>query len=419
MTPFEEKVYPLILKLRFKVTYARAGMVSSMPLLRRIFTLERNVLVLSITVLLVLIPLNAWFVVLPLYLEELGATTIDIGISYALLNIAWYALQFLGGLLADRYGRKMLIVLPTFTFVACYLAAGFARMWSIVALAIVMSNAISGLQGPSFVSMIAESVAERHRGMAFATFGFFVNLGLAAGPLIGAALIPIYGYRPLFYITGAICGFCGIARLILLHEPVQKASEEKARVIFPTIGKNLMWFLAGCSLFAMVSGLIMPLTALYAEKRLGLSFVEVELMFFAAQFAMCLSSVPCGKLIERVGSKYCLMATFLGVCSITIAWAYSPFPWVAIVMMAVSYIFYALYYVAYDSLISSLTVPQTRGATLGIAAIMIGSFTGIGSAIGSYLWESYDPALPFLVTGILGLPLAVLLSKIEALNQID
>ena len=372
---------------------------------------------LSITVFLILIPYSSWYVVLPLYLEELGATLIDIGLSYALLNVAWYTLQFPGGLLADRHGRKMLIVLPTFTFIVCYVGAGVAWVWSIAALALVMANVFSGLQGPAFTSMIAESVSERYRGTAFAMYEFFINMGFAFGPLIGAACIPHYGYRPLFYVTGVVSGVCGFVRLALLHETVPKSSKGKAKMVFPALSRNLVWFLAGCSLFSLGGGLIMALMPLYAMRRLGLSLVEVELMFSVAPFAMMLASIPAGKLVERFGGMRCLMMAFFGACVSIVAWAYSSSLLGAIMINAISSTFILLNYVAYNSLISDLTVPKTRGAVIGLAGISLGIFTGIGSVMGSYLWEIYDPILPFLISGILGLPSAALLSKIKVPNK--
>jgi MFS family permease len=386
-----------------------------MASLRRFLSLERNVLTVSLTVLSFAIPWNSWTVVLPLILEELGATPIDIGITYALMNITWYALQFPGGLLADKYGRKKLIVLPTFTFIVLYLVTGAAGIWWITAIALITINAFGGLQTPSFTSIIAESVDEKHRGRAFATYGFFVNIGLTLGPLMGAFLIPLYGYSSLFYITGVVAIFCGVSRLLFLHETRRHTVSEGTRIIFPKINRNLLWFLAGCSIFSLSYGIILPLMALYAgpEGVFGFSVEEVELMFFVAQFATCLTSIPSGKFIEKINNKICLMTAFIGTCLTMTAWAYSPLPWVAFTIMALSYVFYTLFWITYDSLISNLTIPQTRGGIFGIAAIALGIFTGAGSAIGSYLWENYNPILPFIMTGVLGLLSAIPLLKMK------
>jgi len=51
---------------------------------------NRNIFVLSITVFLVDTVLSSWLMVLPLYLEDLGAGMLEVGFCYALINVGWY-----------------------------------------------------------------------------------------------------------------------------------------------------------------------------------------------------------------------------------------------------------------------------------------------------------------------------------------
>ena len=81
---------------------------------RNALALERNIVVLSGTVFLILTSLFTWYLLLPLHFRELGANDAEVGLAYSLLGIAFALMQFAGGLLADRYGRKLPIVLPTF-----------------------------------------------------------------------------------------------------------------------------------------------------------------------------------------------------------------------------------------------------------------------------------------------------------------
>ena len=73
---------------------------------------------------------------LPLYFCELGANDAEVGLAYSLLTISFAMMQFAGGLLADRYGRRLPIVLPTFIFVPLYVLAGFTHSW--IALLIIL-----------------------------------------------------------------------------------------------------------------------------------------------------------------------------------------------------------------------------------------------------------------------------------------
>jgi len=372
----------------------------------------RNAFALSITVFLVDTILSSWLMILPLYLEDLGAGMIEVGFCYALINVGWYGFQFPGGLLSDKIGRKSLIVLSTSTFILCYGVLILASTWLVATVAITIFWIFSGLQSPSISSMIAESAAKRRRPKAFATYSFFMNLGWAVGPLIGAFLIPLYGFQILFYFGVIISVVCFAARVLLLHEPPRKTTESE-RIAFPRLYRNLAYFIGGCSIFGFASGLFSPAMAPYAEKVLRLSIVEIELMISVAQFATSFASILGGVFVGRVGGKQGLATSFLCSGLGMAIWAFSPSLIVATVLMTFfSIFFYAFYEVAYGTLISSLTAPKNRATIFGVTAIMIGLFTAAGSTTGSCLWELYTPIVPFLLAAFLAFPAMIILLRV-------
>ena len=387
--------------------------------LRSVFVSERNVVVLSVSILLILIPLSAWWNVLPLYFEDLGASQVEIGLIYSLINITSYGLQLPGGLLADRYGRRLLIALPTFSFIFCYFVAGVAWAWPIAAVAIIVANFFSGIQGPAFTSIIAESVEDKKQGTAFGMFEFFIDLGFVIGPLIGAMLIPFYGYTMFFYATGLVSGFSAFIRLVFLRETLPEKMQKSGRkFVLPKFDKNFLFFLFGCCLFSFTGGLLMPIMARYAQDIIGLSFSQIELMFSVSMVAMLIASIPCGKCIERIGAKKCLGIAFL-VADLTVGlWAYSWSFEVALLIMSFSSAFVTLNYVGYNALISQLTVPETRGMAIGFSSLMLGVSAGVGSFVGPLLWVDLAPATPFLLTAVVCIPAALLLIKVDTAQKI-
>ena len=379
--------------------------------------MDRNVFVLSITVFLIDLISSSWYMVIPLYLEELGASAIAIGVSFASISIGWYSLQFPGGLLGDRMGRKILIVLSTIMFLPCYFLLSIAQVWWIATLAITVFWAFNGLQYPSLNSMIAESVAKKDWEMAFATFVFFINLSWAIGPLIGAFLIPLYGFQLIFYGGVIISGVCAAIQFLFLQETIHKKSKVKQEISL-IINRNVVYFLTSCSIFGLAYGMVWPLIPLYANKLLKLSFFEIELMFSISQFATCISTFPSGLLIRKIGSKSGFIISTLGACLSIAAWMLSSSFWTAIILLSLFSIFvFSLRDTSYGSLISTMTVPQVRATVLGVAATIIGISIAVGSTIGGYLWEFYGPVFPFLLCGILSFPSIFFLLKVKILDK--
>ncbi|MHA1833195.1 MAG: MFS transporter [Candidatus Baldrarchaeia archaeon] len=379
--------------------------------------MERNVFVLSITVFLIDLISSSWYMVIPLYLEELGASTIAIGVSFALISIGWYSLQFPGGLLGDKIGRKILIVLSTTIFLPCYFMLSIARVWWMATLVMTVFWAFSGLQYPSLNSTIAESVAKKDWEIAFATFVFFNNLSWAIGPLIGAFLIPLYGFQLVFYCGVIVSGVCAVIQFLFLQETMQKKSKVEHKISLVT-NRNIAYFLTGCSIFGLAYGLVLPLISLYANKLLKLSFFEIELMFSISQFATCISTFPSGLLIRKIGSKRGFIVSTLGACLSIAVWIFSPSFLVAAILLSLFSIFvYSLQDTSYGSLVSNITVPQVRATVLGVAATIIGISNAVGSTIGGYLWEFYGPVFPFLLCGILSFPSTFFLLKVKVLDR--
>jgi len=390
-----------------------------MGFLRRVFVSERNVVVLSVSILLILLPEGAWWSVLPLYLGDLGASTIEIGIVYSLFTIMVYGFQFAGGFLSDRYGRKLLIALSTFCLAPSFLVAGMAWTWTLTTVGILLYASFYGVQQPAVTSTVTESVDDKRRGTAFGMVEFFMNFGFVIGPLIGGALIPVYGYAPFFYATALACVVCGFLRLFLLKETLpDKSHESKLRFTPPKLDKNLLFFILGCCLFAFTGGLLEPLFAGYAQEVIGLSFAQVEVMFSVAMVAMLIASIPSGKLVERIGAKKSLAIAFVIVDLTAALWAFSRSFDVSLLVMFLSSMFVVLNFVGYNALISELTATETRGTVIGFSSLMLGISTSIGAFAGPLLWVSYTPATPYIVTGIIGIPSALLLAKVKTSQKI-
>ena len=94
----------------------RERIIKTARRLRSMPALNRNVAVLSGTVFLFAGAWFSWYPILPLHLRHLGATDAQVGLAYTLMQLGYQGMQILGGLLADRFGRKRVIVWPTFVY---------------------------------------------------------------------------------------------------------------------------------------------------------------------------------------------------------------------------------------------------------------------------------------------------------------
>jgi len=384
--------------------------------IRQSLFIEQNVSVLSITILFILIAFFSWYPVLPIYLQELGANDFQVGFSYTLLTLSSTLMQFLGGMLSDYFGRKMLIVFPSFVFPILYFLAGNSSNWIILIFFLTIANSLSALQLPSFYSLIAESVPKNKRGIAFSRFELFVILGITLGPAIGMVLIPRIEMKYLFYLTSLVTFLCALARMFWLRETHHYRKKINKINSFKKLFNKKMWLiiLAISSLFLLfnltTNG---PFISLYAKEVMNLDKSKINLLFALGGLAAVIYSLGGEKIIDKWSSKKVLLGSALGLGIFVILWGLSSYLWSAIVLFALFSIFSQSCHIAYDSFLADITHQESRGLVIGFIGTCTGLIGSLGPSLGGYLKFQFGPLSPFWAGLIFALATSSLLTKVK------
>ncbi len=384
--------------------------------IRKSLFIEQNVSVLSLTVLFILIAFFTWYLILPVYLRELGANDFQVGLSYTLLALSYTLMQFLGGILSDRFGRRLLIIIPTFAFPPLYILAGNSSHWLTLVLFLTIANSLSAIQLPSFYSMIAESVPNTKRGMAFSEFELFVILGITLGPALGAILIPRVAIKYLFYLTSFTTLLCALARMIWLKETHHYRTKINKFDSFKKLFNKKMFLivLALSSLFLLFNFTTRgPFISLYANEVMNLDKSKINLLFALGGFAAVIYSLWGGKTIDKWGSKKMLLYSAPGLGIFMILWSLSSPLWPAITLFAILYIFSQSCQIAYGSFLADITHQQSRGLVIGFIGTCTGLIGSIGPSLGGYLKIQFGPQSPFWAGLIFALITFLLLLRVR------
>jgi len=136
---------------------------------------------LSIPILVVI-----WLLEFPVSTATLGLV---VGAGYALFGIG--ALP--GGVLADRYGSRALILACLAGMGGAFLLLSFATGVVTIAIALGLWGIAASVYHPSGLSLISTGVEDR--GTAFAYHGMAGNVGIALGPLVTALLLVTFDWR--------------------------------------------------------------------------------------------------------------------------------------------------------------------------------------------------------------------------------
>ena len=154
-------------------------------------------------------------------MEELKISRVVLGpvISAGLVGMMLGAL--VSGVLADRLGRKPILIGSAFVFgVGSLLTAGAASVEQLVIYRVLTGLGMGGAM-PNAIALTSEYMPEKFRATSVTLMMCGFSLGAAVGGWFAAALIPTFGWRSVFVAGGAFPCVIGAASLVWLPESIR------------------------------------------------------------------------------------------------------------------------------------------------------------------------------------------------------
>jgi MFS family permease len=351
-----------------------------------------------------------------LYVEALGASTTTIGLIFAAQNVASALVQFPGGYLADKYGRKWLISTMTFVAALARIFFVYAPNWEWILLGAILSG-FAAIYQPALNAIVADSVPKEKRGMGFSIINLIASVSTTPAPLFAGYMLTMYGLVPSMRLTYklVIGGFLVAAFMRLrLKETVQSPARINVGEMLGEYPASLresvkVWRVVPRSAFTLfivdvvmnfTSGLFMPVLAFYIIRDLSIGELRYSYLMAVLPISMILLALPAGKLVDVVGKKKPIMAAFVLWGAAILLMVDGDFPRLLAAMIMVG-----LLMVMANSAISALQadlVPRehrgkVNGST-GFFRLIAGS---IGVLTGGWLYENVSHSMPFLLQAVI------------------
>jgi AAHS family 4-hydroxybenzoate transporter-like MFS transporter len=133
------------------------------------------------------------------------------------------------GLFADRFGRRRAVLISVFLFGAATCAIGFSPDLATIGVLRFLAGLGIGGALPSSTTMTAEYTPARWRTVAVTATIVCVPLGGMLAGLFSSSILPLYGWRGLFWIGGLIPLVFGVLLLLQLPESPRYLAHQKQR----------------------------------------------------------------------------------------------------------------------------------------------------------------------------------------------
>lgn len=131
----------------------------------------------------------------PSIVDELGLSSTQVQWVQESYTLVFGATILVWGILADRIGRRRMLVIGISVFTVASVAAAFAGSGDLL----ILTRLVQGLGGamvlPATLSLVNANFTGRERGIAFAVWGSTIGGMAAVGPLLGGWLTTAYSWR--------------------------------------------------------------------------------------------------------------------------------------------------------------------------------------------------------------------------------
>ncbi|HEL1761890.1 TPA: multidrug efflux MFS transporter [Streptococcus suis] len=271
------------------------------------------------------------------FVEELGVEAGQVeyyaGLAVSANAFAAAVMAPIWGSLADRYGRKPMMVRAAFAMIFTMGGMAFVPnvFWLIVLR--VLNGVFTGYI-PNATALIASQVPKDKTGYALGTLSTGAVAGNLIGPTLGGILAEMFGVHMVFLLVGLLYAIVVLLTVFYIREdfvPIKKGEEMSVKEVFEQVKDRQM--LVGLFVTSMIiiaaAQAVVPILTLYV-RHLG----QTDNLLFVAGFIISLPGMASlvtsgylGKIGDRIGNHRLLLIalTYSLLINVFCVFAENPF----------------------------------------------------------------------------------------------
>jgi MFS family permease len=395
-------------------------------------SLPRNVWATSLTSFFMDISSEMVINILPLFLSSvLGVKTNIIGLIEGVAESTASLLKVFSGWLSDKLrARKWLAVggyglaalaKPFFYFANSWLAVAGVR-WA--------DRVGKGIRTSPRDALVADSISEDQRGLAFgfhraadtggAVLGLLIALGVVWLAQRGAGELSRSTFQTVVLISLAPAFLAVLSLAIGARDVPVKETQEAPHISFRGLGKRFALFMLIVGVFDL--GNSSDAFLVLRAKERGLSIIGVLGMLITFNLIYALVSTPAGSLSDRIDRRLVIIGGWLVYAAIYFGFALAGQGWHIWALYALYGFYYGLVYGTTKAMVADIVPVELRGMAYGTYNAVLGLLDFPASLIAGVLWQGvgawggFGASAPFFFGAAMALAAALLMALVMPVN---
>lgn len=356
------------------------------------------------------------FPFLPLYVEHLGSTTgmsveFMAGMVIGAQGFTMMLASPLWGAVADRYGRKLMVMRAMFGGTVVVALMGVAQTGEQLILLRALQGLVTGTVAANS-ALVAAAVPRKHVGFSMGVLQVSLWGGIALGPMMGGILADLYGFAMPFFITAGALFVGGVLIYFGVDEQFEPQAETTNRPsmvqqwkhVVTADGVRPVYLMRFLSSVGRV--MIVPIAPLFIANSLlpagapNQSFIIGSVIAISSA-AATLSGVYLGRLGDRIGNRRILITAAAAAMMFYIPQVFVNRVWQLWALQALAGLAIGGVMVAPSALLARFTDPGEEGATYGIDNAIVSGSKAAAPLLGAGVAAVFGLRGTFAATAVL------------------
>jgi MFS family permease len=354
---------------------------------------------------------------LPLRVNELGGNKIAVGLLFSVGTVTAAGLSLPAGLLADRFGKRTLLLLSIVLGAICQLGLGLSSSVE----PLFVWQAVGGVGGAAaqaaLMATLADVVPASRLGRAIGWLTLAFQAGFLIGPAAAGMSLQWVNLQAALVSSTALFALALVMTLVGI--PVSPRVKTGWNVVGPLreiagrrafavgtvalLGATLLW------------GTLQAYLPLFGKEQLRLPEAQIGYMIAIQAVANGVARIPGGRLVDRMRTRGRLIVFGLGAYAASLA----VFPhltgfWSTTMFLTLTVPLLAIVYLALGVVFTNLSTAETRGVAMGAYGMVLYLGLGFGPAVFGAVMEQAGYLAGFTACAATGVAMAVLAAVLRS-----